>query len=403
MSISAQQNFSTPFSTVRLYDYGTTGNAMYPVKEREEWSKEIKKYISSVEAVLNLTQDGGLGSFNVSLMPDLPTMLAWLNNTDGRGEWLRVGGFISVQFGYLEGNDTTLEFMGAMGWPEIDLNPSYPTITIKGIIANAIVWEGTPPINCYGLSGEQVILRKAQQFGYEVSLSDRFKGCLVSAFNESVTVGSEGIQTFVQNVVPRLLKPGSMREQETLISTFSGKLWSLDINTPKEKKPSFIFRFMGKYDLEASPQVIAIDGLRLPFSWVTFVPHAQTPDVSQNVIADPKGKGKRVAKKDNKGRELSPQSAVTRTLEAADANQNRLDEVKKRYLAYTAEIDTIGLPTLEVGQFVKFHNTGLIDDALWQVFKATHKWSAVGFRSSWALHCINFEDSFGRFITLKTG
>jgi len=400
MSISANQSFLTPFCRVKLYDTSKSGNKLFPAHHVEKWSKEIMKYISSVEAVLNRSQDGGLGSFTVMLSPDLSTMLAWLNNAEGRGEWLRIGGFISIQFGYIDGNDKTVEFMGTMQWPEIDLNPTSPTITIKGIIANGLLWEGFPPYHCYGQSPMDIIKYKAKQFNYNVEVSDRLKENFSSVYQYATILQSEGIETFVRNVIPLMIASDVLRDgKNQILSVISGENWKLDL-APKDKQqqaPKFIFRFMGRFNLQATPQVIAIDNLQLPFQWATFVPSAVTPSC-ESYIGDSKEKDRQIKQTDSKGSRVTCIAGDSYNAEAVRAQQSQIDEVKKRYLSYTAEIDTIGLPTLEVGDFIQFHNTGVIDTGLWQVYRAKHRWSAVGYRSSWSLHCINFEESFGKMV-----
>ena len=403
--LSTQQNFSASYCRVKFYDITTSGNKMYSAQHVEKWSQEIQKYIASAEVVLKDTQDGGNGDFTVTLTPDLSTMMAWLNNTDNRGDWLRVGGFVSLQFGYQDSDDKTLEFMGSMNWPEIDFNPTSPSLTIKGVVANSLLWEGIEPFQCYNKIPKDIINEKARQYNYDVTVGPGLAENLNQYFPIDKLMGSEGVETFVRDILPWMVKPRMLTDgKHQLFSAINGKNWTLDlipVPSKKDTKPiKFIFRFMGQYDLQSSPQVVAVNSIRIPFQWNTFVPSAMTPNVESH-IGDDKSNDEQMVSKDDKGSQVTRIAGDSRYSYAVDAHQDKLEEIKKRYLSYNADVDTIGLPTLEIGDYVKFHNTGLVDNALWQVFRATHKWSSTGYNSSWILMCINFDDAFG--LNLKNG
>lgn len=404
MRLNNQQTFFDPFCRVKLYrpsgsDYMKTASSSHD----ENWTKEILKYIDSVE-VTNKVRGEGLGDYHVVLNPPLEVAKAWLDGKNEQGEWLRFGVFVGLQFGYGNG-DATQEFRGTVTFPAIDLNPLSPTITLGGPMATSIIQESYKSIDTAGMSGEAIILEKMKQFGYgggDIEITQSLKSALVSACKDSVIPSGQSYNDFLDNTLPRLLRKsviigaGDVQLMSRITVKKFGKKIIFDARSFGDRTPDMIFRFMGGYDLVADSQIISINNFKIPINWTTF-DDMYAPDAGE-VVTHTKQKSDSMANTPAKNTNTNLGPSLNQ--EAIQAHQNKLNDIKNRYLSFNATIDTIGVPTLDVEDIVQCTNIGkLIDTAVWRVFRATHKWNKQGYSSSWYLSCINMDRAFGLLKT----
>jgi hypothetical protein len=402
MILKTNQDFSAHFCRVRLYkaegEYETTkrGSAY-----QDNWTQEIIRYIDSVEVVTR-TVDKGTGEFNIVLNAPLDVFKMWLDNKDYRGGWIRHGLIVGIVFGYRNGDETE-EFRGSVALPGIDFNPISPTITLSGPIAGKFSWESFDSISPEGKSCLDIIIRKMNQLGYHkdsMEISKDFKDNLKSTFEETIPNG-QGLNEFVSRTLPKMYKGLKSKTGEIslmnspVIRTMGEKIY-FSMQPIKVNRPDIVFRFMGKYNLNPQgndPQVVVINNFRLPINWTEYDPSSYTSSMAGNIMDS----GQIVEKQEEFGSAiLNTGPALSRTEDVTKATQIAYNIAKDRYLVVKAEVDTIGIPVLGVGNTVQFHNIGLlIDNGTWNIFSAAHKWNKQGYTSNWGLTCLDIENTFG--------
>lgn len=396
MTLSPNQTFADPFCRVLLYDSKGQGDWSKTVGDQhnESWSKEILKYIDSVEVTAKVPGADSIGDYSLVLNPPLDVAKAWLDKKDGKGEWLKIGVFVGMRFGYRNG-DETVEFRGNLTFPAIDLNPTSPTITLSGAVAGKISWESPGSIDCKGRKCEDIIYEKMQQLGYDrskVVLTNKFKNYLKPTFDDSVILSGQNLNGFVNETLPKMIKSlefgkgiGNVSLKEIPSIKVSGGEITFDMFPITKVPPKMIFQFMGRYNLNpvSGPQIVPINNFKIPINWTNFDGKNHVPSVSGNIT----DAGTIIEKTSAEAKKTTDSNlATTRTTESAEAEQRKLDMGKGRYLAINATIDTIGIPTLDIDDTVQINNAGeLIDNAQWRIHRVTHKWNKQGYASSWFL------------------